>query len=97
MSAQTWQAATDAVLDAHGLTLEHVRSAGRVERLVAARRDLIFTLRSEPFLWSAPRIARFLHRDHTTILFHMRAMGMEKGVQGRRGPPMISKEQGAAR
>lgn len=78
-----WSEAVRTVCARHKVTLDELRAHRRHARLVNARRDLVFALRSAPILWSVPRIARFLRRDHTTIYHHMTVMGMPRGVIGK--------------
>jgi chromosomal replication initiation ATPase DnaA len=64
------------VCNKHGITPDELTGPRRYPHLVKARREVIRHMRARDY--SLPRIARALHRDHTTILHHMRAMGLQE-------------------
>lgn len=51
----------------HGVTFEEITSEVRIPRVVHARQELMWRLRTE-VLWGTPRIGRFVNRDHSTVL-----------------------------
>lgn len=51
----------------HGIDAALIQSEGRNKRLVAARHELWWRVRTE-LNYSFPRIARLAHRDHSTII-----------------------------
>lgn len=52
----------------HGIDPMMIQNGGRQKRLVAARHELWWRVRTE-LNYSFPRIGRLAHRDHTTVLY----------------------------
>lgn len=58
---------------AHGLTVAVLRSRLRYGPICRARADLYRRLRAAPMRWSYPMIGKYIGRDHTTIMYALRA------------------------
>lgn len=52
----------------HGLDPMMIQNGGRQKKLVAARHELWWRVRTE-LNYSFPRIGRLAHRDHTTVMY----------------------------
>ena len=60
------------ICSAHNVTLRFVRSYRRNKHLVTARKACVKALRDLGL--SMPAIGKLLHRDHTTVLHHLRSV-----------------------
>lgn len=60
----------------HGIKAAQLIGPGRAHRYTAARREATVRLRSE-LGFSTLRIARIMHRDHTTVLYHLLKASVE--------------------
>ncbi|MBI1682359.1 helix-turn-helix domain-containing protein [Caulobacter hibisci] len=62
----------EAVSGAYGVSVEELRGPKRQRRISLARQHAMWLMNGLPHL-SLPMIGRFLNRDHTTVLFGIRA------------------------
>ena len=62
----------------HGFTLEELQTHCRIRRAVHARWACWHALRSAPYRWSLPRIAKLFNHDHTSVLYGLRAVERER-------------------
>lgn len=62
----------------HGFTLDELRAPGRDVDRVRARWSIAWALRQPPYRWSLPRIAKCLHRDHTTVQYGIDRVARER-------------------
>jgi hypothetical protein len=61
-----------AVCERHGFTIDEVKGDRRFTKLVLARQEAFWRLKTET-RWSLPQIGRFMGgKDHTTVLFGYR-------------------------
>ena len=67
--APTWRRILYEVAQKHGITPRDILGSSRYKPVVLARREVIWRMRQE-LKFSFPRIAMYLGRDHTTILYN---------------------------
>ena len=60
------------VREKHGLTEEQLVSDNRQRHLIACRQEIYWRLSRET-AWSLSRIGHYMNRDHTTIIWGIRA------------------------
>jgi len=62
------------------MTFADLRGTCKVKPLVAARWELYYLLWKSLRSWSYPRIARLVHKDHTTVLNGVRNYCRKHGI-----------------
>lgn len=64
-----------AIATKHNLTVAEVMGNSRRRHIVNARQEAMAAIYTEFPMWSLPTIGRFFDRDHTTVLYSVKAMG----------------------
>ena len=64
-----------AIAAKHNLTVAEIMGRSRRRHIVRARQEAMTAIYVEFPMWSLPIIGRFFDRDHTTVLFSVKATG----------------------
>jgi hypothetical protein len=73
------RALLESVAESHDVSVGDILGPRRQRNLVAARREVTARIAIACPSWSLPRIGKFLNRDHTTCLWHLRKLGVVRG------------------
>lgn len=71
-SRPTMRQLAQQVADEHGLTLDDLTGPSRTDTIVRARQEAMAVIRANT-RFSFPQIGRFFNRDHTTVIYSVRA------------------------